>query len=245
MKTFWTIVLLLTVAAVAALLTFGGSDAPDPSVPVERETVVEPTPPVPVTPAGPAAAPTPLAPAAPAQLATDVAGTLDLGMDAVIPSATVRRGNLVRQGDAILADGKFLIRGDGSSDRPYEISWDLLVSASDSYIPRLGEKSIPQRIALLHGSHVVISGFVAFPLIATEASECLIMLNQWDGCCIGIPPSPYDAIEVKLSAPADNSKRHTVRVGSIQGILRIDPYVVEKWLVGLYTMDSATLSSDI
>ena len=125
------------------------------------------------------------------------------------------------------------------------MSWELLMSAADTYIPRLGEKEIPQRIAMLNGAYVRISGFIAFPLIVTESSECLVMLNQWDGCCIGVPPSPYDAIEVKLVTPADNSKRHIVRVGTLEGVFHIDPYVVEKWLVGLYTMDNATLSTEM
>jgi hypothetical protein len=98
---------------------------------------------------------------------------------------------------------------------------------------------------MLDGAHVRISGYIAFPLIVTEASECLVMLNQWDGCCIGVPPSPYDAIEVKLSVPTDNSRRHVVRVGTLEGVFRIDPYVVEKWLVGLYLLESATLDTEL
>jgi hypothetical protein len=179
---------------------------------------------------------TPLAP---------LAGGLTLGLDKQVKGATVRPGRLVEKDGAILADGKYTIKGSGTAESPYEISWELLMSAADTFIPRLGEKQIPQRIAMLDGAHVRISGYIAFPLIVTEASECLVMLNQWDGCCIGVPPSPYDAIEVKLSAPADNSRRHVVRVGTLQGVFRIDPYVVEKWLVGLYLMESATLDTEL
>jgi len=183
-------------------------------------------------------------PVSPAPLAP-LAGGLTLGLDKQVKGATVRPGRLVEKDGAILADGKYTIKGSGTAESPYEVSWELLMSSADTFIPRLGEKQIPQRVAMLDGAHVRISGYIAFPLIVTEASECLVMLNQWDGCCIGVPPSPYDAIEVKLSAPADNSRRHVVRVGTLQGIFRIDPYVVEKWLVGLYLMESATLDTEL
>jgi len=172
-------------------------------------------------------------------------GGLTIGLDKQVKGATVRPGRLVEKDGGILADGKYTIKGDGTAERPYEVSWELLMSAADTFIPRLGEKQIPQRIAMLDGMHVRISGYIAFPLIVTEASECLVMLNQWDGCCIGVPPSPYDAIEVKLMAPADNSRRHVVRVGTLEGVFRIDPYVVEKWLVGLYIMENATLDTEL
>ena len=190
----------------------------------------------------PAAKDSPAASSAPV---APLAGSLTIGLDKQVKGATVRPGRLVEKDGAIVADGKYTIKGSGTAERPYEVSWELLMSAADTFIPRLGEKQIPQRIALLDGAHVRISGYIAFPLIVTEASECLVMLNQWDGCCIGVPPSPYDAIEVKLVAPADNSRRHVVRVGTLEGIFRIDPYVVEKWLVGLYLMENATLDTEL
>lgn len=243
MKLFWTSLLVLALAGVAALLLLDSrTEEAIPETVSSSEPVRVPQETVPQVPAKPMAATAAEVPAPPPAAAGDL---LSIGLDAKIAGATIRPGKLVKQGDAILADGKFLIRGDGSSERPYEITWDLLMSASDTYIPRLGEKAIPQRVAMLHDAHVTISGFIAFPLIATESSECLVMLNQWDGCCLGVPPSPYDAIEAKLSIPADNSKRHVVRVGSLEGVLHIDPYVVEKWLVGLYTMDQATLATDL
>ncbi len=192
----------------------------------------------------PGVAATPVPQATPAPLAPLPSG-LTIGLDKQIKGATVRPGRLEEKDGAIVADGKYTIKGSGTAERPYEVSWELLMSASDTFIPRLGERQIPQRIAMLDGTHIRISGYIAFPLIVTEASECLVMLNQWDGCCIGVPPSPYDAIEVKLSAPADNSRRHIVRVGTVEGIFRIDPYVVEKWLVGLYLLESATLDTEL
>jgi hypothetical protein len=184
--------------------------------------------------------------AAASAVPASLGGLAELGMDRTIPTATVARGELVRRPDgSILADGKWPISGDGSAERPYEITWDLLLSAKETYQPRLGEFVIPQRVALLDGAHVRISGYVAFPIVASEADECLLMLNQWDGCCIGVPPSPYDGIEAKLVRSQDNSRKHLFLYGTLAGVFHVDPFVQGKWLVGLYTMTDADLVTDL
>lgn len=146
---------------------------------------------------------------------------------------------------SISADDAWTIRGEGTAERPYEVSWEFLSSAQDSYVPRLGESKIPARIAFLSGKQVKISGYLAFPLVAPTASECLAMLNQWDGCCIGIPPTPYDAIEVRLATEIKGWKRHTLNFGSIEGRLVVDPHLVENWLVGLYLMEEARIDAEL
>ncbi|MDA1263236.1 MAG: DUF3299 domain-containing protein [Planctomycetota bacterium] len=244
MRLFWITILILVGAGLVAFFLIPSQEiatTPEVAIPTNSApavaTVTEPTVrpvdqlSVPATASRPTTAPTP--------------GSFTKGLDQIIKDAKVRPGRLVEKDGAINADGKFVIQGKGTKESPYEVTWELLMSASDTYIPRLGEKEIPQRIAMLNGAYVRISGYIAFPLIVTESSECLVMLNQWDGCCIGVPPSPYDAIEVKLATPEDNSKRHVVRVGTLEGVFHIDPYVVEKWLVGLYTMDNAKLSTEM
>ncbi|MHC4793950.1 MAG: LysM peptidoglycan-binding domain-containing protein [Planctomycetota bacterium] len=177
---------------------------------------------------------------------SDDAPRLDLGMDKEILDAKVVPGELVRLADdRIVADGEFTIRGEGTRESPYRVSWELLASAADGYRPSLGERDIPQRIAALDGAWIRIDGYVAFPLGGAESTEILAMLNQWDGCCIGIPPTPYDAIEVALSAPVPRSQRHAVTFGSLTGRLQVSPYLVENWLVGLYLMDDAELRIEL
>jgi hypothetical protein len=97
----------------------------------------------------------------------------------------------------------------------------------------------------LSGKRVKIGGYLAFPLVAPTSSECLLMLNQWDGCCIGIPPTPYDAVEVKLADSVKGWKRHTINFGSIEGTFKVEPYLVENWLVGLYMIEDAKLDTGI
>ncbi len=253
MRTFWIIFAVLA-AALVVLLSLTGSPEPEESKGTEARQLrvkgpelidKESAKPQPPLPAPPIAAPLSQSKAIESVVTTATTSSFRRGLDREIKGATVRPGNIVEQNGSLIADGKFTVRGAGTKASPYEVSWDLLLSASDTFIPRLGERVIPQRIAMLDGAYIRISGFIAFPLIATETDECLVMLNQWDGCCIGVPPSPYDAIEVKLLSPSDNSKRHVMRVGSIEGVFHIDPYIVERWLVGLYTMDEAELSTEL
>ncbi len=151
-------------------------------------------------------------------------------------------GKIEKQADgSLLADGRYVIRGDGTKDSPYRITWDLLTSAEDTYDPKNHKRKIPERIAMLDGKYVRISGYVSFPLQVKEPHECLAMLNQWDGCCIGVPPTPYDAIEVDLSRPVTGDDRYAV-AGTVSGRFGVKPYVAGDWLVGLYVMDSGSLS---
>ena len=176
------------------------------------------------------------------------ADAVDLGLDQTIHDAKVVPGNIVPKKDAktgemlLYADGKYEIRGLGTPESPYRVSWECLASASESYMPRLQEREIPQRIALLHGKVLEIDGYQAFPLMVSETKELIVMLNQWDGCCIGVPPTPYDAIEVKLLEPAKRGGRHAAfNFGGVRGTFRVDPYLVENWLVGLYILDGARM----
>lgn len=250
MKLFWTLLALLIVAGAWIVIAPEDRDAPPEmaavntvgrsielpmrggSTPAAREAA---------TAAGATAAAN--APAREPEKAPE--GGLSVGLDARIEDATVKAGMLKREDGEIIADGNFIIRGSGTKEDPYEVSWDLLQSSSNTYVPRLSEKIIPQRLAMLHGKWVTIAGYIAFPIVSTESDELLAMLNQWDGCCIGVPPSPYDAVEVKLTTPVEVGLKHQIRFASITGILRIQPYVMERWLVGLYLMDDATLSQDM
>lgn len=168
------------------------------------------------------------------------------GLDRKLGNAVIVAGNILKQADgSILADNKYLISGAGTMEDPYRVTWECLTSASQTYIPRLQQNIIPQRVAMLDGKWIRIEGYMAFPLMLQESSEILAMLNQWDGCCIGVPPTPYDAIEVKLAVPVKPGRRHTYNFGTVTGKFKVDPYLVENWLVGLYQLESASLQSDM
>lgn len=163
-----------------------------------------------------------------------------------IEQADILPSRFVRLPDgSISVDDAWTVRGEGTEASPYEVSWEYISSAQETYVPRLGEKAIPARIAFLSGKRVRISGYLAFPLIAPTASECLVMLNQWDGCCIGIPPTPYDAVEVKLAEELKGWRKHTINFGAVEGTFKVDPYLVENWLVGLYLLEGARINREL
>lgn len=117
----------------------------------------------------------------------------------------------------------------------------MLVSAQESYDPAAGKKDIPARITMLDGKFVKVTGYVAFPLAVAQPKELLSMLNQWDGCCIGVPPSPYDAVEVHLKNRVIGEDRMAT-FGTVEGKMTVKPYVVGDWLVGLYLLTDAAFT---
>jgi len=162
------------------------------------------------------------------------------------PDQNIEATIVTQQDGSILIDDQYVVRGAGTEEDPYRISWDLLVSASRVYRPRDGKNELPQRVTFLDGKWITITGYVAFPLMVTEADEVLMMLNQWDGCCIGVPPTPYDALEVFLTRPLEaESGINIFNYGTVKGKLKVDPYVVNNWLVGLYVLESGTLELEM
>ncbi|TVQ31569.1 MAG: DUF3299 domain-containing protein [Phycisphaeraceae bacterium] len=152
--------------------------------------------------------------------------------------------NETRDDDGRLLDGRFVISGAGTPDDPYVVNWSLLSSASETFDPRMGKTELPERIKMLNGAHVRITGFVAFPFMVQESSELLMMQNQWDGCCLGVPPTAYDAIEVTLKDPANRLQR-MMDYGAVEGVLKVDPYVRGNWLISLYMMEKAKLAPEM
>lgn len=146
---------------------------------------------------------------------------------------------IVKQEDgSLLVDDKFIVKGEGTKEKPYIITWDMLVSTHEEFDPRAKKTTLPGRVMMLADKQVIIEGFVCFPLAIEQPRELLSMLNQWDGCCIGVPPTPYDAVEVRLAQPVvDDGKFATT--GAVQGTFKVEPYLVGEWLVGLYLMEDA------
>lgn len=164
------------------------------------------------------------------------------------PSASAQRaggGGALGSEMAVELDGQSLtvrgksIPGDGTANNPYIIPWGLLVSAARTYQPDQGAEDLPSWTEALEGRFVMLTGFAFLPTFQTASQDMLLMLNEWDGCCIGVPPTPYDSIEVTLTEPASLLGRSNYV--SVKGRLSTDPYLVRGWLVGLYLLDDAEL----
>jgi hypothetical protein len=151
-----------------------------------------------------------------------------------------------RADGALIINEKFVVRGKGTSDEPFVVPWELLVSAEEVFDPASKKNTIPERVAMLDGKRVKLDGYVAFPLMSPKPKELLSMLNQWDGCCIGVPPTPYDAVEVKLTKIVTGDARHAI-TGSVVGEFKVAPYVTKgkdiAWLVGFYVMENADFAA--
>ena len=140
-------------------------------------------------------------------------------------------------------DGKYLVRGSGSERDPYLITWELLASASASVDAATGRFELPGRVADLRGAWVRISGYWAPPLQVRETRELMLMLNKWDGCCIGLPPTPFDSIEVTLDRPMGVEGQHLFRFGTVTGRLEVEPFVAGTFLLGLYRLQQAAMEA--
>jgi hypothetical protein len=244
MKWFWCIIAVLAVAAVGISLRKGAPETPTTSAATPLSTAGVPS----------RADPTQAAPPPPA---TQAGSGADIPAPATEPSlisaATAlatspisEQASTIARLDnrSVLLDGRFTVHGRGDEMDPYVVPWDLLISAGEIYIPDQGKSDIPKRVAMLDGAQVTLNGFLAAPLAADETSELLVMFNKWDGCCIGTPPSPFDAVEVKLTRPVQLTGKHMIRYGAVTGRLHVEPFLIGDMLVSLYRMDDASISWD-
>ena len=86
---------------------------------------------------------------------------------------------------------------------------------------------------------------VVMVLVVEMVEEVLVTLNRWDGCCIGLPPTPFDCIETNLRDPINMKSKHLVRFGTITGRMRIQPFAIGTWLMGLYSLEEADIDTGI
>ena len=145
----------------------------------------------------------------------------------------------VTASDDALVIGRVTIPGSGTEADPYELPWGVLISAIRTYNPRLEMTDLPGWADALNNKHVRLTGFAFLPVIASETDEVLLMLNPWDGCHMGAPPTPYDSVEVMLDEPVNMGGRNGFV--TVTGKFNVDPFLVRGWLVSLYTMDGARL----
>jgi hypothetical protein len=134
--------------------------------------------------------------------------------------------------------------GTGTRDDPKRLSWDVLAGASQTFKPRDGQEELPQEIIDLDGTYVKLSGYYLFPMAGDEFDEVLMMRNMWDGCCIGVPPTAFSAVLVKLNEPMKRGRMWAMSVGTVKGRMVIDPMVDRGWILSLYVIEEGSLVTD-
>ncbi|MBL9141450.1 MAG: hypothetical protein JNK53_06240 [Phycisphaerae bacterium] len=253
MRWIWLIALALLAAAVAAVVWPTGQPTastarPDPTASAVLEG---PSAPVPAHVPTPIASPAPALASAPSPalakppesalagfLGADPTEAGDITLTAG-PAAVVERIDA----QSVRLDNRYTVHGTGTERDPYRVTWELLASASPSIDATENRYVLPGRLGGLQDAWIQISGYWAPPLQKFETSEIMVMLNKWDGCCVGLPPTPFDSIEVKLAAPMSIAGQHLFRYGTVRGKLRISPFTAGPYLLGLYSLDQAVLES--
>ena len=159
------------------------------------------------------------------------------------PPQPAAQARIDRQPDGtLLLDGRFTLTGSGSEQDPFVIGWPLLFSANETIDAAAARLVPPPHINFLNGQWVQISAFLAPPLWGEKTSELLVMKNRWDGCCIGLPPTPFDCIEATLATPIKLGAQHSISFGTVRGRLVVEPFTAGSFLIGLYRLESAQLA---
>ena len=244
MRAVWIIAatVLVLAAIAAAWWPRAGTPSVDVTVRPAEAALVYPQPPVATPAATPAAAPvaapipTPLAALTPPVVTTTTT---------TAPKVTVGAKATIERIDhqTVRIDGKYMVRGSGSESDPYQITWELLTSAARTVDASKSIYEVPGRIADLRGAWVQISGYWAPPLQVFQTKEAMFMLNKWDGCCIGLPPTPFDSIEATFTKPFAVQGQHVYRYGTIKGRLEIEPFAAGMFLLGFYRLHDAVMES--
>jgi hypothetical protein len=230
-KWVWTVLVGVLVAGVAALVwpTQEATVAPQPvaanpsTTPMAEHTSATRAP-APAQPAPSTSAPGPIA-------------------KATAPARTPSPARIERKPDGTIElDGRFTVTGAGTEQDPFVISWPLVFSASETIDAAAGAMTAPGHIDFLNGQWVQISGYLAPPLWGEQTSELLVMKNRWDGCCIGLPPTPFDCIEASLAAPLKLGAQHTISFGTVRGRLVVEPFKAGAFLLGLYRLQDASIA---
>lgn len=237
------VICALIVTAGGLLFAIGTADHPDRTQPPDPMSIAELTTEVVVS-----VDPTPTEPLAEAEPPQEPGLVAEESQAKELPGTTPEtRRDLVERIDerSIRLDDRFILRGNGTERDPFTISWELLASARDTIDAEQGAITPPPHIELLDGAWVRIDGYYSSPLVVEMVEEVLVTLNRWDGCCIGLPPTPFDCIETNLKAPINMKSKHLVRFGTITGRMKIQPFAIGTWLMGLYSLEEADIDTGI
>ena len=137
-------------------------------------------------------------------------------------------------------DGRFRVIGNGGPDDPYRVSWELLTSAEPFIDPAREALTTPPWVRAINGTYIEISAYYSTAVRVSTTRNVLLTFNRWDGCCIGLPPTPFDAIDATLAKPLDMQGLHLFRYGTFRGRLVVEPFAVGAYLLGLYRLEDAS-----
>ncbi len=238
LRTFW-ILLAVSALGAAALLyprtkanTRGLADTGTEFTVVD--IVKDPVPEVAPTPAVlPAQHQQALAPK-PVQLKPDNGGMVEQERDP----------RLVRMPDgSLIVDHYFRIAGGkGTADEPYQLLWELLLSAQRNFEGSNAENTLPRHVQFLDGKFVVLNGVTVRSAETGPAMEFVLTDMQMDNCPVCRARSIFATVAVKLKA-AERMERGALNTYTIRGQFRAAPARDNGFLLGVYFLDDGEIIS--
>lgn len=139
---------------------------------------------------------------------------------------------------AWLVDQLYVVRGQGTTNEPFLVTWDLLLSAAETYAPSAGSWELPKRLHWLDGKQLQLKGFLTSPTRAAKSDHLLLTWSALDACCLGPPPNPCQAVEVKLDSPI-TLDRHVLIGVTVEGTFKLAPRVVGGLGLSVFRLDNA------
>ena len=97
---------------------------------------------------------------------------------------------------------------------------------------------MPKRLRWLDGKQLQIKGFLTSPTRANKSDHLLLTWSALDACCLGPPPNPCQAVEVKLESPI-TLDRHVLIGVTVEGTFKLEPRVIGGLGLSLFRLDNA------
>lgn len=124
----------------------------------------------------------------------------------------------------------------GSIAGIHKIAFQLLEKAKS--VSQGSDVRVPDDIQALDGRWVTITGNVLIPWVEQKVTQFVLAKNPWDGCCLGIPPGPYDSVSVRLREGSHLKDRFSA-VQTLSGRFRVELERSEGYVTGLYKLVDA------
>ncbi|GMV81051.1 MAG: hypothetical protein AMXMBFR7_22350 [Planctomycetota bacterium] len=148
---------------------------------------------------------------------------------------------ILRKPDGMLVlDDFYELRGSGTREDPYRVTWDLFVSALETAKPGDGTLAFPARLAFLKDMAVELRGYTVVAESSAARHEFILNRSVLDDCCLLPPTNIFEVVEVR-SAQAGLLMPGIVNAVTVRGTLRIDPLIRHGQLAGVYVLEDAEL----
>jgi len=237
-RAFWILLAVVALAAAALVYPRTKAKAQTPADSGADFTVVDiakdPAPEVVSTPVAlPVEHQQALAPK-PAQLKPDNGGIVEQERDP----------RLVRMPDgSLIVDHYFRIAGGkGTADDPYQLQWELLLSAQRNFDEPTAENALPKHIQFLDGKFVVLNGVTVRSAETGPAAEFVLTDMQMDNCPVCKARSIFATVAVKLKS-AERMERGALNTYTVRGHFRAALVRDNGFLLGVYFLDDGEIVS--